>query len=465
AEDLAGEEAAGEEVAGEEVAGEEVAGEEVVEVEGVDEVDEVEEEEEVEEPGVDDVEEEAAEPLPLLDTGHDLGEEGFEDEEEPEPLPLLEGAYTDDESGQEGPEEAGTEAPEEVPEEPPAAELPLDELQPLPPMDLTSAGELEEPSDDVPEHIEGAMDLDLGAMSLGLEADEAEVEDLDVDAVIQRGRELVSRGLWGEALRELRLLSGLDAEPEVFKAALQIVNEVVRNDANNVEALQRRVEYAARTGDHAVLVNAYMDLADALARLGSETKARVMYERVLDMDPANEAAREALGVEGGVEPTIDLDAVLREMGPDELEEVAARKASDPDFAAMLSQFKAKVTERVEVDDGDHYDLGLAFKEMGLIDEAIGEFQAALKGGTERLKVYEELGQCFMQKSQYNVALKVFKRALQVPYADESELLGVYYHMGQCHEELGQRAEAREAYRKVLAIDETFRDVPDRVARL
>jgi tetratricopeptide (TPR) repeat protein len=80
-------------------------------------------------------------------------------------------------------------------------------------------------------------------------------------------------------------------------------------------------------------------------------------------------------------------------------------------------------------------------------------------------VYEELGQCFILKGQYNVALKVFNRALQVPHRDASELLGVYYHLGHCHEELGQREQARSSYEKVLAIDPSFHDVPDRMARL
>jgi tetratricopeptide (TPR) repeat protein len=103
--------------------------------------------------------------------------------------------------------------------------------------------------------------------------------------------------------------------------------------------------------------------------------------------------------------------------------------------------------------------------MGLIDEAIGEFQAALSAGEERLKVYEELGRCFMLKDQYNVALKVLTRALKVPHRDETELIGVHYLLGTCYEKLGHRLEAREAYERVLAMDDSFEDVPERLTRL
>ena len=139
---------------------------------------------------------------------------------------------------------------------------------------------------------------------------------------------------------------------------------------------------------------------------------------------------------------------------------------EQDFADMLNQFKAKVAETIPKEDaGSHYDLGIAFKEMGLIDEAIGEFQTALRAGQEKLKVYEELGSCFVMKAQYSVAITILNRAQQMPYKDEQELLGVYYNLGRAHEEMGQRAEAKAAYEKIVAIDIGFQDTTTRLARL
>jgi tetratricopeptide (TPR) repeat protein len=249
------------------------------------------------------------------------------------------------------------------------------------------------------------------------------------------------------------------------------------------------VDFATRAGDGEVLVEVCLDLADALAASGAEAKARAMYQRVLSLDPVNEFAREALG-EAPVEPAegASLDTVMREMpegeaGASDRPAVGGGKttagvpgspAGDDDagaeweegLATMLSQFRARVDGQKDVEDaGDHYDLGIAFKEMGLVDEAIAEFQTALKGGAERLKVYEQLGHCFMLKSQYAIAIKILKRALQSPLQDEAELLGVYYFMGQSYEELGQRDDARAAYENVLAIDRDFADVPGRMARL
>jgi len=150
--------------------------------------------------------------------------------------------------------------------------------------------------------------------------------------------------------------------------------------------------------------------------------------------------------------------------------VVAEKAptgdEDRDFADMLTQFKQKVAEHVSFDDAaSHYDLGLAYKEMGLIDEAISEFQTALKAGLERLKVFEELGHCFLLKQQYNIAVTVLNRALQLPVADDIDLIGVYYHLARSYEGLGQRDNARMAYERVVGLDIAFQDAAARLSRL
>jgi tetratricopeptide (TPR) repeat protein len=72
---------------------------------------------------------------------------------------------------------------------------------------------------------------------------------------------------------------------------------------------------------------------------------------------------------------------------------------DADFADMLKKFKQGVAENVDAEDyQSHYDLAIAFKEMGLLDEAIAGFQRALGSKTNRLPTYEALGECFLEKA-------------------------------------------------------------------
>jgi tetratricopeptide (TPR) repeat protein len=137
-----------------------------------------------------------------------------------------------------------------------------------------------------------------------------------------------------------------------------------------------------------------------------------------------------------------------------------------DFEEMLRRFKRGVAENVEAEDYEaHYDLGVAYKEMGLIDEAIAQFQKALRDPNQRVRSYEALGQCFVEKEQYPIAAALLQRAIEVPGTDDQQLVGVLYLLGFATEHLGRPAEALPYYLRVFAVDIEFRDVAERVAAL
>ena len=83
-----------------------------------------------------------------------------------------------------------------------------------------------------------------------------------------------------------------------------------------------------------------------------------------------------------------------------------------EFKEILEQFKRGIEENLETDDYQaHYDLGVAFKEMGLLDEAIAEFQKALRAPEGRLRTSEALGMAFFEKGQFAVSEAVLRRAV------------------------------------------------------
>jgi tetratricopeptide (TPR) repeat protein len=72
-----------------------------------------------------------------------------------------------------------------------------------------------------------------------------------------------------------------------------------------------------------------------------------------------------------------------------------------EFQEILEQFKRGIDQNLDSEDHQsHYDLGIAFKEMGLLDEAIGEFQKALRAQEGRLRTSEALGMAFFEKGQF-----------------------------------------------------------------
>jgi tetratricopeptide (TPR) repeat protein len=101
--------------------------------------------------------------------------------------------------------------------------------------------------------------------------------------------------------------------------------------------------------------------------------------------------------------------------------------------------------------------------MGLLDEAISEFQKALRAPANRVPTYEALGQCFIEKEQYAMAATILGRALNEPGISDSNLIGVLYLLGRCAQERGQRQLAIDYYQRVFVVDIQFQDVSERLA--
>jgi tetratricopeptide (TPR) repeat protein len=278
-----------------------------------------------------------------------------------------------------------------------------------------------------------------------------------------------------------------------YREAERVIDELLRLDVNSMLAYQKRVELAFRAGDRGALIEAYLGLADCLDRSDASNKARAVYARVLELDPVNRRAAAALEMFGkepaaveraaeasaraaaatAAEGYVDLGSLVIE--PDARKRRTTRfrvPATDPkseadvNFSALLDQFKSMVSEAIEEEDAaSHYDLGVAYKEMGLIDEAIAEFQIAARGTEYRLRAIEMLGACFSEKGEERIALKVLGRALQVEDYRDEDLIGIFYAMGRAYEALGESTGALEWYERVVGCDVNFRDVARRVAAL
>jgi tetratricopeptide (TPR) repeat protein len=257
--------------------------------------------------------------------------------------------------------------------------------------------------------------------------------------------------------------------------AMNALRKLVKSSPNDVALRHKMVEYAVRLKDPGAKVAAWLELAETFERMHQPDKARPIYQQVLTVDAKNARALQGLGqapkaaAAGG--DFVDLGSLL--LGDDEEKTtrfvVAYEEPSgdeQADFAKMLSQFRAKVAENMGADDvKGHLDLGTAYKEMGLVDEAISEFQQALRASANSLPAYELLGQCFMDKGEPDAAVRTLKRALDAPREVEDELLGIYYWLGRAYQQIGNKGEAVEFYDRVFSLDINFADVTERLRAL
>ena len=143
------------------------------------------------------------------------------------------------------------------------------------------------------------------------------------------------------------------------------------------------------------------------------------------------------------------------------------------LAEVFQEFRNELGELGEEDEDleTHYNLGIAYREMGLLDEAIGEFQrvakAVQKGKPFRyaMNCSTLLGLCFMDKGEPKIASLWYQQALEVPGLEQETVLALRYDLGVALEEAGDSDKALDSFRQVYAMNIDYRDVSDRIAEL
>ena len=141
---------------------------------------------------------------------------------------------------------------------------------------------------------------------------------------------------------------------------------------------------------------------------------------------------------------------------------------EADFADMLRKFKQGIAENVEEEDHQsHYDLGVAYKEMGLLDEAIAEFQKALRGAEQpRARRTRRSASASSRRGSTRWPRRSSSRALHEKGVGDDQLVGVLYLLGRATEALRPAAtQALEYYQRVFVVDIQFRDVGERLDAL
>jgi pilus assembly protein FimV len=140
---------------------------------------------------------------------------------------------------------------------------------------------------------------------------------------------------------------------------------------------------------------------------------------------------------------------------------------------VFDEFRAELGEMGAEDEDleTHYNLGIAFREMGLLEEAIGEFQKVAQAN-DRGKVFRYSMQCctllglaFMEKGQPGIAAIWYERALQTPGMDTESKLALRYDLGVAQESAGELDAALKSFSQVYAINIDYRDVAERIHSL
>lgn len=196
--------------------------------------------------------------------------------------------------------------------------------------------------------------------------------------------------------------------------------------------------------------------AEATARLSS-------IEKELAGAPASGPAAKAskpdvkpfMGEEAESDALFDFSSIL---GDDETAGPAIDDM-DEDVLGIFDEFKKGLAQEIADEDAStHYDLGIAYKEMGVVDDAIKEFQVASRDPKFFTQSTTMIGICQMSTGRYEKAIEAFSAAIMKADPSKDTWWSLKYDLATAYEISGKKTEAFEIYRDVYNWDVTFREV-------
>jgi tetratricopeptide (TPR) repeat protein len=137
-----------------------------------------------------------------------------------------------------------------------------------------------------------------------------------------------------------------------------------------------------------------------------------------------------------------------------------------DVEEVFAKFKEGVAKQISVDDSEsHYNLGIAYKEMQLLDDAVREFDVAARDPKYECVCRSMIGMIEIERGNINQAIDAFLAGLQASAKEPSQETALCFELGAAYEARKMLKEALSYYQKAMRRDPNYRDVQERVRRL
>lgn len=318
------------------------------------------------------------------------------------------------------------------------------------------------------------------------------IEDEDPEMVAETAKPTLEPS--EDQLREFRIEAGVYMKYGLLEKAAERLNSILISVPNDEESLERLAEVYERMGNHDMMADAVDRRVEVLLSSDQSEQAITVVKNALEIAPGSEVLNARLQklegfdpdqMSGDMAPLYPLDEDDGEIAPLSvgLDEGAAENSDAPlgsavgrgDSAAMatdqgdLSSGLAEVVREFredlisrdkDVDPDTHYDLGIAYMEMGLIEEAISEFQVAVDYPDHIVKTSVILAMCYKQLGAHDKALAVLTRAIKVGTANPHEANSLKYELAQTMREAGHQTSAITVLREIQDESPGYRDVED-----
>ncbi len=265
-------------------------------------------------------------------------------------------------------------------------------------------------------------------------------------------------------------VSEVSEEPEELEAEpVEAAGEAIEEVLEEAEFFAARGLYddakailedqLTRTPNHPLLLEQLQEVAQALATPGKS--GTIQRSQLAAMAPG-----------GGVDEDRAFDIAASLDALDEIESTepasvgGVSTGADVNVEQVFEKFKAGVKAQVsESDASTHYDLGVAYREMGLHSDAVTEFELASRDPERECMCHAMIGMIHLEQGELDQAAASYVRGLEASMKSVDQEMNLYYDLGNVKEMRGNGEEALYYFKKIARRDPGYRDVKDRIAAL
>ena len=283
----------------------------------------------------------------------------------------------------------------------------------------------------------------------------------------------LSAGADGPSFNDLAQLD-LFIDQELFEDAIVILERLEADFPGDSDLAYRRTSLV----DAGFLAQTPVDAVPA-----EETIEQAPPSRPVEVEPIAQAV-EVSAPEAAPEPTghadeifddeqpveyIDLAKELEEELAEEeamVEEATGRGKGEALLDEVFKEFQKGVAEQFSDEDSDtHFNLGIAYKEMGLLEEAIAEFRVASHDPTFFVEACSMIGVCANELGHFDEAAEWYQKALVAPDLTADARTALRYELAMAFENIGKLDQALGLFEQIRNHDPAYREVGARYAAL
>jgi tetratricopeptide (TPR) repeat protein len=311
---------------------------------------------------------------------------------------------------------------------------------------------------------------------------------IEKEKILDIAQKYILKGQSKKAIKEYLKL--IEANPQDKRMHLKLGDLYLKNGEED-KAIQSYLKVASLYGEEELnfraisiykkilsidpkFIEAFNKIAELYLKEGLAGSAKNYYQSILEIDPNHsEALKVIKNIEGAQQPiggripSPSAESLLFKPSQSPVKtsfnENAGIFPSSKVDASVLSTEPG--ISALDKDAEMHYHLGIAYKEMELFDYAITEFEMASSSPAMQFDCYIMLGNCYMDKGDYNKSIEYYKMSSRIEGLTNERLARLHFNLGLAYEANGMVSEAIETFNLVLKLDHAFAEAKEKIKKL